>query len=100
MRANGWVGDPIDVVRMRDGDLTTVDNTRVLSAALSGINVQVRVHEFDSVLPAQLAERFADRKGGMPSTWGEAVVNRINNQSSKYRQRYPSGSPFTGWKGN
>ncbi|WP_350274868.1 DUF6531 domain-containing protein [Kribbella sp. HUAS MG21] len=100
MRANGWVGDPIDVVRMRDGNLTTVDNTRVLSAALSGINVHVRVHEFDSVLPAHLAERFADRKGALPTTWGGAVVNRINNQSSKYRNQYPLGSPFTGWKGN
>src|SRR5450759_5740009 len=32
MRADGWVGDPIDVVRMPDGGLTTIDNTRVVAA--------------------------------------------------------------------
>ncbi|MFG2716302.1 hypothetical protein ACGFX2_38100 [Streptomyces goshikiensis] len=26
MKVNGWAGDPIDVVRMPDGGLTTVDN--------------------------------------------------------------------------
>ena len=32
MRANGWVGDAIDVVRMPDGGLTSLDNTRLLAA--------------------------------------------------------------------
>lgn len=32
MRANGWVGDPIDVVRMPDSGLTAIDNTRVVAA--------------------------------------------------------------------
>ena len=32
MRANGWQGAPIDVVRMSDGALTTLDNTRTGSA--------------------------------------------------------------------
>lgn len=27
MKAKGWKGDPIDVVRMPDGSLTTLDNT-------------------------------------------------------------------------
>ena len=30
MKVNGWVGDPIDVVKMSDGRLTTVDNARYL----------------------------------------------------------------------
>ncbi|WP_256700618.1 hypothetical protein [Paenibacillus sp. P46E] len=32
MKGNGWVGSPIEVVRMPDSKLTTIDNTRVLSA--------------------------------------------------------------------
>jgi len=39
MRANGWQGDAIDVVRMPDGKLTTLDNTRVLAADQAGIQV-------------------------------------------------------------
>jgi hypothetical protein len=30
MQKNGWVGDAIDVVRMPDGGLTSIDNTRLL----------------------------------------------------------------------
>lgn len=39
MKANGWKGDAIDVVRMGDGGLTTLDNTRVLAASRAGVNV-------------------------------------------------------------
>ncbi|MGD6842177.1 hypothetical protein ACQCVH_06600 [Bacillus infantis] len=39
MAKNGWVGDPIDVVRMSDGGLTTIDNTRVVAARAAGIDV-------------------------------------------------------------
>ena len=45
MRANGWQGVPIDVVRMSDGALTTFDNTRVLAASRAGIDVQAVVRE-------------------------------------------------------
>ena len=31
MKANGWKGDPIDVIKMSDGKLTTIDNTRVVT---------------------------------------------------------------------
>jgi len=43
MRANGWVGDPIDVVRPPDGSLATIDNTRVLAAHQAGIDVQTTI---------------------------------------------------------
>ena len=32
MRTNGWKGDPIDVVRMPDRKLTSMDNTRIIAA--------------------------------------------------------------------
>ncbi len=44
MKAKGWVGDPIDVVKMPDGKFTTVDNTRVLAARKAmGESLQQRI---------------------------------------------------------
>ena len=100
MKANGWAGDPIDVVRMTDGGLTSVDNTRVLASHYAGIDVRANVHAADDVLPTEFAERFTSRKGEVPSTWGDAVLNRIGSQNSGYRNTYPYGSPVTGWKGD
>ena len=99
MRANGWVGDAIDVVRMPDGALTTIDNTRVVAANYAGIDVLANVHGFDELLPGQYISRFSTPKGGVPSTWGDALLNRIGRQNSGYRNTYPYGSPFTGWNG-
>lgn len=100
MRENGWVGNAIDVVRMPDGDLTTVDNTRVLAASRAGINVEALVHAFDAPLPEAMAGRFTSPNGVLPSTWGEAIVNRIEGQGAQFRSLHPSGSPITGWSGN
>jgi hypothetical protein len=100
MRSKGWVGDPIDVVRMPDGGLTTLDNTRLLAAHRAGIKVQARVHAFDELLPSGSAGRFTTPKGGAPTTWGEAALNRIGAQNVPYRNRWPTGSPLTGWDGN
>jgi RHS repeat-associated protein len=100
MRNSGWVGDAIDVVRMPDGGLTSLDNTRLLAASRAGIDVQARVHGFDDALPYSLVERFTTPKGGVPSTWGDAVINRIGGQSAGYRTTNPLGSWVTGWSGN
>jgi len=91
MRANGWQGAPIDVVRMADGGLTTVDNTRLAAASLSGTRVQAVVRNFDDVFPAGRAG--GNLQGG---TWGEALMNRIGGQKPTWQRTYPSGSPFTG----
>jgi RHS repeat-associated protein len=100
MRAVGWAGDPIDVVRMPDGGLTTIDNTRLLAADKAGIDVQANIHEFDDPLPQELIDRFTTPKGGAPATWGDAILNRIGAQNSPFRKTYPFGSPYTGWTGN
>lgn len=99
MKANGWNGAPIDVVKMSDGKLTTVDNTRVLAARNAGIDVQATVHNATDPIPADMAQRFVSRNGDIPKTWGEAVTNRINNQNSSYRTTNPYGSTTTGWNG-
>ena len=101
MKAKGWDGDPIDVVRMPDGNLTTIDNTRVLAARYAEIDVQANVHAFDEVLPQDLdlIERLTTPKG-VPQTWGDAVLLRIGKQNRGYRNTYPLGSNIIGWSGN
>lgn len=101
MKAKGWDGEPIDVVRMPDGNLTTIDNTRVLAARYAEIDVQANVHAFDEVLPQDLdlIERLTTPKG-VPQTWGDAVLLRIGKQNSGYRNTYPLGSNIIGWSGN
>ena len=101
MKAKGWDGDPIDVVRMPDGNLTTIDNTRVLAARYAEIDVQANVHAFDEVLPQDLdlIERLTTQKV-VPKTWGDAVLLRIGKQNSGYRNTYPFGSNIIGWSGN
>jgi hypothetical protein len=85
MKANGWQGAPIDVVRMADGGLTAVDNTRVLAAALTRTPVQAVVRGFDEVFPAA---RAAGNLQG--ATWGEAVMSRIAGQKPGWQQLYPT----------
>ena len=95
MNENGWKGDPIDVVRMSDGGLTTIDNTRVLAASRTNVNVQARVHDGNSPLPTEFIERFTTKKG-VPVTWEDAIMLRIGKQNSGYRNTYPNGSPIIG----
>ena len=93
MKKNGWQGDPIDVVRMDDGGLTTLDNTRVVAARAAGIDVKANVHDYNDPLPDQATRRrFTTPRGGVPQTWGQAVENRIGKQSSKFRRNNPRGS--------
>ncbi|MCE2860259.1 MAG: hypothetical protein LW731_10510, partial [Oxalobacteraceae bacterium] len=91
MRTNGWKGDPVDVVRMPDGRLTSIDNTRIMAAREAGIDAQVNVRSFDAPLTADEIGRFT--KGGqVPSTWGDAVMIRINSQSGRFGVKYPYGA--------
>ncbi|KGK81033.1 hypothetical protein DP68_18720 [Clostridium sp. HMP27] len=98
MKTNGWQGSSIDVIKMPDGKYTSIDNTRVLSARYSGINVKAIVHDSNQRLPKEFIERFTTKKG-VPQTWGDAVNLRIGKQSSAFRSRYPFGSNIIGWDG-
>jgi RHS repeat-associated protein len=95
MKTKGWAGDPVDVVRMSDGKLTTIDNTRILAASRAGIKVQARIHEGSAPLPTEFIERFTTKKG-VPSTWDEAIRLRIGKQVSGYKNGYPNGSDIIG----
>ncbi|MHC5178869.1 RHS repeat-associated core domain-containing protein, partial [Serratia rhizosphaerae] len=95
MKTKGWAGEPVDVVRMSDGKLTTIDNTRILAASRAKIKVQACIHEGNSPLPEEFIERFTTKKG-VPSTWEEAILLRIGKQASGYRYGYPNGSMVIG----
>ena len=41
MKAKGWDGDPIDVVRMPDGNLTTIDNNSSSGMATQRIKIDI-----------------------------------------------------------
>ena len=91
MRNEGWRHAPIDVVRMPDGQLTSLDNTRLLAARGAGIKAQARVHEYDEVMP----KREAGRIRGLTqqnATWGQAVEKRISTQRGQFSKMNPNGS--------
>jgi hypothetical protein len=96
MAKNGWLGGPITVVRMSDGSLITVDNTRVVAAALTNTPVKAVIVDAGATISESQAFRFLGRNGTVPNTWGDAVLNRLQNQSSIFRNTYPNGSPITG----
>ena len=47
MLDNGWQGDPVDVVIMPDGILTSIDNTRILAARQANVSIEANVRLFD-----------------------------------------------------
>lgn len=91
MLTNGWKGDPIDVVYMPDGRLTTIDNTRVVAAREAGISVTARIHHYDELLPKEFIDRFTTKQG-VPLTWGDAIRLRVANQSASFRKNGPYGA--------
>lgn len=91
MKQNGWQGEPIDIVRMPDGKLTSVDNTRVMAAREAGIPLQARVRAFDEGIPRNVARRFK-KYGPALESWGDAVTRRIDRQPSDFRQLGSFGS--------
>ena len=96
MKKHGWLKNKdIDVVKMADGTLISVDNKRVLAASRAGIDVRAKVRFGDEKLSSEMAIRFTTREG-TPTTWGEAIRFRINNQKKLYRETYPNGSYVTG----
>ncbi|MDX1552665.1 MAG: RHS repeat-associated core domain-containing protein, partial [Marinobacter sp.] len=99
MKLNGWQGDPVDVVRMPDGGITSMDNTRILAARRAGIDVHARVRSpADELTPGETM-RFTRTNSPEPATWGEAIQYRIEGQKGEYFrgsfwQVFPRGSLY------
>ncbi|MDX2164303.1 MAG: hypothetical protein SFW07_02675, partial [Gammaproteobacteria bacterium] len=94
MQSEGWVGDPIDVVKMPNGEYVSVDNTRVLAAREAGIDVRANIRDYNERLPEEMAPRFRNRYvgGARPETWGEAAENRLSNQGFDFVNVNPEGT--------
>lgn len=90
MKEKGWSGDPVDVVKMPDGQLTSMDNTRITAAREAGVNVEAVVRNFDEPLTRGMQEA---RGWENYSTWGDAISGRIQSQSGGFGSTYPYGSP-------
>ncbi len=92
MKKNGWKGDPVDVVKMPDGKMTSIDNTRISASRDAGIKVEANVRSYNDPLPKDMIDsgRF-----GSATTWGEAITGRINNQSGGFSKNNPYGSSDT-----
>jgi hypothetical protein len=90
MKAKGWEGPPVDVVRTSEG-LTTLDNTRVAVAQEQGMSsIPVRVHEATESLPESMLGRPWDSAGNTAKTWGEALKLRTQGQRPLLS---PTGTP-------
>ncbi|MBQ0528513.1 VENN motif pre-toxin domain-containing protein [Providencia rettgeri] len=93
MKKDGWKGAPVDVVKMPDGKMTSIDNTRINAARDADIKVEANLRSFDEKLTAAESARFSDpRKGFEPKTWGEAITGRIDKQSGGFSKNNPYGS--------
>ena len=90
MKTKGWQGEPVDIIKMPDNKLTSMDNTRIRAARDAGINVKANVHNFNDPLPKYMIDegRFREAK-----TWGEAITQRIQDQRPKsFGNKNPDGS--------
>lgn len=89
--------DPIDIVIMRDGMASSIDNTRLLAAQNEGLkNVNARIYAYDDALPDNMLTRFENpqKPGEYASTWGQAVEFRTQSQSSQFRQQHGGTGTF------
>jgi hypothetical protein len=95
MQKEGWQGEPIDVVEMPDGELTSIDNTRVRAAKETNTPIKANIRKHDEPLPDDIIKsgRFnKEEKNQFPQTWGEAIDNRIKNQGSTWSRENPHGT--------
>jgi hypothetical protein len=84
-------GDSVDVIKMPDGRLTSMDSTRISAAREAGIDVKENVRAFDTELAEDEIKRFF--KGNkIPSTWGAAIMFRINSQNGGFSVKYTYGA--------
>lgn len=63
MRSRGYSSAPIDVVRLPNGELTSLDNRRLLAARRAGLEeIPAVIHDGSERLPADERGRFRVRK--------------------------------------
>lgn len=88
MSKSGWKGEAIDVVKMSDGKLTSIDNTRLVAAKETLTEIKAVVHNYDDRVPfnTRISRQWKS------DTWGKVVEERINKQTKTFRTENPQGS--------
>ncbi len=103
MHAHGFKEEGrVDVVEMRDGSRTTVDNRRVSAAREAGVDVLANVHKFDEPLPEEHQKR---NQGNKAENWEQFILDRIadSRNSEEWRSKNKYGcktNPHILQKGN
>jgi len=92
MKAKGWDGDAIEVVKMQDDMYTSLDNKRLAAAQEVGIGAKVKVYNFDDAFPEERAKIFEKKYKVKPKTYGEAIKLRVNDQSGGFGKANPNGA--------
>lgn len=59
MKKDGWKGDPVDVVKMNDGQYTSMDNIRIAATREAGVDVKANTHNFND--PLSSAEKLGSK---------------------------------------
>ena len=59
IKRDGWNGSPLNVVRIPDGSLASIDSARLLPARHAGIDAKIVIHEFNDVMPNASALEYA-----------------------------------------
>ncbi len=81
-REKGWQGQPVDLVRTKDGQFISMDNRRIAAAREAGIDVHAIIHELDEPLTSGKCAQYRikdpkTKDAFEPATWGEAIYNRL-----------------------
>lgn len=87
MSNSGWKGNAIDIVKMPDGTLTSIDNTRLAAAKETLTEIKAKIHHYDDSIPLSIRD-----SRGWQSYTCDVAYERINNQSKSFRLENPQGS--------
>lgn len=88
---------PADVVKMKDGIHTAVDNTRLLVSQKERIDIKIDIHAYDEALPIKMVQerRFIHpQTGEVAKTWGQAVEFRTLDQGGAFAKTYGGTGTF------
>jgi len=83
MAKEGWTREPINVIRMPDGHLVSLDNRRLRAAIETGTPIRAVIHDASEELPPmyrvrhQISDPETREVVAKPKTWGEIIYNRL-----------------------
>jgi RHS repeat-associated protein len=82
----------IDIVKMKDGIYTSLDNKRLMAAQELGQDIKAISHNYDDILDATTQKRIFEAHGINAKTWGEAIEARTSGQAKYISRDSPNGS--------